>query len=110
MVRQGLSALFRTFQEGPVQDLTLIRGELTQVRSLSTSAIVALQSSFFELEKLVRAQRDHLDGLVEMSASRTDELNIATFVREVGPLFRSLSELLGHVVGKGAEGARRASQ
>ena len=110
-IQRGMANLAAAFQLGATLDFQSIRGELSQVQSLSSDAVVALQSSFFRLEELVRQQRDSLDSLlstVEESAVPSAELNIARFVSGVGPLFRSLSDLLARVVSKGLEGAERA--
>ena len=108
VVPPGIVTLLRALQDGPARDLSLIRGELDQVRRLSSDAVMALQNSFFELDKLVSAQRDSLNGLLDAVESSADALNITTFVRQVGPLFRSVLDLLSRVAGKGTEGAKRA--
>jgi methyl-accepting chemotaxis protein len=90
-----------------------LRGELLQIRSLTGHAILALQSSFFELDQLVRAQRDSLDSVLasdEDPEHANRDLSIATFVGEVGPLVRSLDELVTRVVGTSADGARQMEE
>lgn len=109
-VQRALFALTSTLRGSCSEDLAQMRAELGQVRSLTTTAIAALQSSFRDLDALIRAQSDTLDSLLTLGSepASANELNIASFVGEVGPLFRSLAELVARVVARGEDGARRA--
>ncbi len=112
LVLAGLFELCRALRVGPAQDLRTARDELGQIRSLSSHAIVSLQRSFFKLNELVQGQRENLNALLggvdDSAGAAATDLNIATFIGEVGPLFRSLADLLARVVGKGSEGAQKA--
>src|SRR4051812_29200996 len=93
-LKDAISALAGVLRVNALPDLTRMRDELGQVRRLSSHAIMALQNSFYELDRLVREQQNSLDALLSIgqdSPAARNDLNIAAFVHEVGPLFRSLS-------------------
>jgi len=108
--QQPIVTLLHALHDGPTEELQHVRAELAQLRQIATDAVTSLQKSFFEIESLIRAQRDSLDALLngaDAPSAAADDLNLGAFVREMGPLFRSLGELLGNLVDKGSEGACR---
>lgn len=93
---------------GPLQDIESCRAELAQVRGLLADAIHSLQSSFTEVEALVASQAELLGELlsaVETSAGDAGP-NIKSFLEEITPLLRSLTELLTRVAQTGQDSAR----
>jgi methyl-accepting chemotaxis protein len=95
---------------GPLEDLKSCRAELSQVKALLADAIRSLQSSFTEVESLVASQGALLSELlssVEGSAALAGP-SIGSFLQEITPLLRSLTQLLTQVARTGQESARRS--
>lgn len=106
----GSPDLRRALVAGPLEDLKSCRAELSQVKALLADAIRNLQSSFTEVEGLVGSQGALLSELlssVETTAAQAGP-SIRSFLQEITPLLRSLTELLTQVAHTGQESARRS--
>lgn len=94
---------------GPMQDLATARSEVSQVRSLCTDSIRSLQASFRELDGLIQNQKEQVTNLLSTvsGGAGSGKGSVESFLEELGPLLRSLTEILTNVTDKGADGARR---
>ena len=94
---------------GPIQDLATARSEVSQVRSLFSDSIRALQASFRELDGLIQSQQRQVTELLSTlgGGSGAGKGSVESFLDELAPLLRSLTEILTNVTDKGADGARR---
>lgn len=92
---------------GPAQDLATARGEVSQLRSLFGDSIQALQASFKELDGLIQSQQRQVTELLRTVGGGSGKGSVESFLEELGPLLRSLTEILTNVTDKGADGARR---
>jgi methyl-accepting chemotaxis protein len=107
---QNLPNLREALAAGPLEDLKHCRAELAQVRGLLADAIRSLQNSFTQVESLVASQGALLSELlssVETTVADTGP-NIKSFLTEITPLLRSLTQLLTQVGRTGQESARRS--
>ena len=92
---------------GPAQDLATARSEVSQVRSLFSDSIRSLQASFKELDGLIQSQQRQVTDLLSTVGGSSGKGSVESFLEELGPLLRSLTEILTNVTDKGADGARR---
>jgi methyl-accepting chemotaxis protein len=94
---------------GPAQDLATARSEVSQVRSLFSDSIRSLQASFKELDGLIQSQQQQVTALLSTlgGSGKAGKGSVESFLEELGPLLRSLTEILTNVTDKGADGARR---
>ena len=92
---------------GPAQDLATARSEVSQVRSLFSDSIRSLQASFKELDGLILSQQRQVTDLLSTVGGSSGKGSVESFLEELGPLLRSLTEILTNVTDKGADGARR---
>jgi len=92
---------------GPAQDLATARSEVSQVRSLFSDSIRSLQASFKELDGLIQSQQRQVTELLSTVGGSSGKGSVESFLEELGPLLRSLTEILTNVTDKGADGARR---
>jgi methyl-accepting chemotaxis protein len=94
---------------GPAQDLATARSEVSQVRSLFSDSIRSLQASFKELDGLIQSQQQQVTALLSTlgGSGGAGKGSVESFLEELGPLLRSLTEILTNVTDKGADGARR---
>lgn len=92
---------------GPAQDLATARSEVSQVRSLFSDSIRSLQASFKELDGLIQSQQRQVTELLSTVGGASGKGSVESFLEELGPLLRSLTEILTNVTDKGADGARR---
>jgi methyl-accepting chemotaxis protein len=92
---------------GPAQDLATARSEVSQVRSLFSDSIRSLQASFKELDGLIQSQQRQVTDLLSTVGGASGKGSVESFLEELGPLLRSLTEILTNVTDKGADGARR---
>ena len=99
----------RALGSGPLQDLATARNEVAQMRTLFGESILALQASFRELDALIQRQRAQVTALLSTVGGdgSAGKGNVESFLDELGPLLRSLTEILNTVTDKGMDGARR---
>jgi methyl-accepting chemotaxis protein len=104
------SGFRQALMAGPLDELRQLRSEVGQVRGLLRDAIQNLQQSFTELEALIAEQGGLLAKLLTSVEATSGDAgpNIASFLKEITPLLKSLSELLLHIDRNGAESARRS--
>jgi methyl-accepting chemotaxis protein len=92
---------------GPARDLATARSEVSQIRSLFAESIRSLQASFKELDGLIQSQQRQVTELLSTVGGGSGKGSVESFLEELGPLLRSLTEILTNVTDKGADGARR---
>jgi methyl-accepting chemotaxis protein len=95
---------------GPLDELRQLRSEVGQVRSLLQDSIGSLQQSFTDVEALVAEQGGLLAELLSSveAAGGAAGPNIGSFLKEITPLLKSLTDLLLQLDRNGAESARRS--
>jgi methyl-accepting chemotaxis protein len=104
-LRSAVLEVARALGSGPARDLATARGEVSQLRGLFSDSILRLQASFKQLDQLIQSQRAQVTEL--FSAVGGESRGKDSFLDELGPLLRSLTEVLSLVTDKGLEGARR---
>lgn len=105
-----LADLRQALVAGPIEELKQLRSEVGQVRGLLADSIQGLQRSFTEVEALVAEQGELLAGLLSSVEAASNDMgpNIGSFLKEITPLLRSLTDLLLQIDHTGAESARRS--
>jgi methyl-accepting chemotaxis protein len=104
-LRSAVLEVARALGAGPAQDLATARGEISQLRGLFSDSIMRLQASFKHLDQLIQSQRAQVTELLSTVGGESSGKD--SFLDELGPLLRSLTEVLSSVTDKGLEGARR---
>lgn len=72
------------------QDVSLLRLELEQIRSLLSDAIATLQKSFYGLVEKTTAQRQLVESLLK-SGGKPEQVSLKALVEEVGSVLRRLT-------------------
>lgn len=105
-----LAGFRQSLVQGPLDELRQLRSEVGQVRSLLQESIGSLQQSFTEVEALVAEQGGLLAELLTSVETVGADAgpNIGSFLKEITPLLKSLTELLLQIDNNGAESARRS--